>query len=133
MSYADHAERLARFWHRGQMRKDGKTPYITHPEAVARMVDGDFGKAVAWMHDILEDTECPASEIMQFPEEISDAVFALTNHGIFPYYDYIDNVARRPLARIVKIADIRHNLSCDPSPKAIRKYHRALIVLGCNP
>jgi len=52
---ADHASRA----HKGQFRKDKKTPFITHPARVAALV-GMFGGThsgiiAAWLHDIYED------------------------------------------------------------------------------
>lgn len=132
MSNAYHAELLARQWHHGQMRKDGKTPYITHPEAVAAAVEGDWEKAVAWMHDLLEDTKMPITELQDFPMEIIEAVLLLTKGKQPDYYEYINIISLRHLTRVVKIADIRHNLSCEPSPKAIRKYEVALRILGAR-
>lgn len=47
--------------HSGQLRKDGKTPYIVHPARVAQLVCRFGGNhpaiIAAWYHDILED--CP--------------------------------------------------------------------------
>ncbi len=52
---ADHASRA----HRGQFRKDRKTPYITHPARVAGLVAMFHGSHVAviaaWLHDVYED------------------------------------------------------------------------------
>jgi (p)ppGpp synthase/HD superfamily hydrolase len=52
---ADHAARA----HKGQFRKDRRTPYIIHPARVAALV-GIFGGTHiaiigAWLHDIYED------------------------------------------------------------------------------
>lgn len=52
---ADHASRA----HKGQFRKDRKTPYITHPARVAGLVGIFNGSHVAvtaaWLHDVYED------------------------------------------------------------------------------
>jgi (p)ppGpp synthase/HD superfamily hydrolase len=54
-SAADHASRA----HKGQFRKDRKTPYITHPARVAGLVGIFNGSHVAviaaWLHDVYED------------------------------------------------------------------------------
>jgi len=54
-SAADHASRA----HRGQYRKDRKTPYITHPARVAGLTGTFNGSHVAiiaaWLHDVYED------------------------------------------------------------------------------
>jgi (p)ppGpp synthase/HD superfamily hydrolase len=47
--------------HRGQFRKNGKTPFIIHPKRVAELVKfygGDhIGVIAAWLHDVIEDCE----------------------------------------------------------------------------
>lgn len=52
---ADHASRA----HKGQVRKDRKTPYITHPARVAGLVGTFNGSHVAiiaaWLHDVYEN------------------------------------------------------------------------------
>lgn len=52
-------KKLATEFHSGQFRKDGLTPYIVHPKAVAEFLEAcdahDDVIAAAWGHDILED------------------------------------------------------------------------------
>ena len=52
---ADHASQA----HKGQLRKDRRTPYITHPARVAALVGMFNGSHVAvvsaWLHDVYED------------------------------------------------------------------------------
>jgi len=47
--------------HRGQFRKNGKTPFIVHPKRVAELVKfygGDhIGVIAAWLHDVIEDCD----------------------------------------------------------------------------
>lgn len=54
------AKYLAELFHEGQTRADGITPYIEHPKKVAELVEkfggSDFCIALAWMHDILEES-----------------------------------------------------------------------------
>ncbi|PKL70225.1 MAG: hypothetical protein CVV30_02355 [Methanomicrobiales archaeon HGW-Methanomicrobiales-1] len=54
-SAADHASRA----HKGQFRKDRRTPYIVHPARVAGYVSMFGGSHVAivaaWLHDVYED------------------------------------------------------------------------------
>ena len=56
----DAAYRFAKHWHGDQKRKYTGEPYITHPVAVAQIVasvsEGIEEIAVAFMHDVLEDT-----------------------------------------------------------------------------
>jgi (p)ppGpp synthase/HD superfamily hydrolase len=67
-SAADHASRA----HKGQLRKDRKTPYITHPARVAGLVGTFNGSHVAiiaaWLHDVYED--CTPEWILKTDELI---------------------------------------------------------------
>jgi (p)ppGpp synthase/HD superfamily hydrolase len=56
------AESVAIELHKGYFREDGVTPYIEHPEEVARLVRRATGGdsilvSVAWLHDVLEDID----------------------------------------------------------------------------
>ncbi|MDD1708494.1 MAG: hypothetical protein LUQ33_04910, partial [Methanoregulaceae archaeon] len=53
------ASKAATEAHRGQTRKDGKTPFIVHPERVAKCVAHYGGNhiSIAWLHDVMEDCE----------------------------------------------------------------------------
>lgn len=66
---ADHASRA----HKGQLRKDRKTPYITHPARVAGLVGTFNGSHVAiiaaWLHDVYED--CSPEWILKTDELIT--------------------------------------------------------------
>lgn len=62
------AAQLAAYHHNGQFRKWTNRPYIEHPARVAGRVVLLPGctedmVAAAWLHDVLEDTECRAQEI----------------------------------------------------------------------
>lgn len=124
------AESIARKAHAGQFRRDGVTPYITHPEAVAAAVS-DAAKPVAWLHDVLEDTETTAFDLRKagVAEPVVQAVLALTKLADEPYLRYVLRIAKNPLAREVKVADIRHNLSGSPTAKARKRYAEALRIL----
>jgi (p)ppGpp synthase/HD superfamily hydrolase len=50
------AERIARKAHAGQMDTVTGADYITHVERVVALVEGDEAKAVAWLHDVVEDS-----------------------------------------------------------------------------
>lgn len=77
----ERADRLAETWHAGQTRKDGVTPYITHPRRVAAMLDGQPPAviAVALLHDTLEDTAIPSREIHDLGGDILAGVWWLTS------------------------------------------------------
>lgn len=54
------AKYLAELFHEGQTRTDKVTPYIEHPKKVAELVEkfggDDEAIALAWVHDILEES-----------------------------------------------------------------------------
>lgn len=123
------AENIAREWHASQFRRDGVTPYITHPEAVAAKMGSVDEKIVAWLHDVFEDTDAPLRLLWNFPRPIRSAVRALTKRPHESYTDYLSQVREYPLARAVKLADIEHNLSCEPTKAQIQKYKKAIAYL----
>lgn len=133
------AQALARRAHAGQRDKSGK-PYVDHPARVAaRVVNNPEAAAVAWLHDVLEDTEISSEDIAaSFPANIVAAVVALTKTSAEPLADYYARVRANPLALQVKLADIADNI--DPARTALledatrvrleAKYAAALRALG---
>ena len=76
------AYRYAAFAHQGQTRRSGE-PYITHPVAVACILAKlhlDLPTLLAaLLHDVVEDTGVPTSEIgNQFGKQVADLVEGLT-------------------------------------------------------
>jgi (p)ppGpp synthase/HD superfamily hydrolase len=127
------AKNLALIWHSGQYRHDGKTPYWKHPMAVAgklrKQGANEYVVAIAWLHDILEDTNYMAAQLREdFPDPVADAVIALTKYGA-DYDHYLRGVKANEFARRVKIADMLHNLSDSPTEKQILKYAKGLAFL----
>lgn len=125
---------LATQAHRGQFRRDGVTPYITHPAAVARLVEKESPEviATAWLHDVVEDTsETPETlRGAGIPEAVVDAVILLTkDQSGLSYEEYLARVRANPIACRVKVADMLHNLSDSPTQKQILKYARGLLIL----
>ena len=109
--------------HQGQVDKAGKN-YILHPVAVANSLGPDDPDAVvvALLHDVLEDTLVTEQEIVQaFSSEIAAAVRALTRAPQEDYQSFIQRCAKNPLARKVKIADLRHNIDLGRLKKVTAK------------
>ena len=123
--------------HKGQVDKAGKD-YITHPIAVAEKVDTDAEKAVAYLHDVVEETDITLDNLkeMGFPDEIVAAVDCLTKRDGVPLSDYLLRVKGNALARTVKLADLAHNsdISRIPHPtekdfRRVERYHREAAYL----
>jgi len=130
--FVERAAAIAKEAHSGQFRRDGTTPYILHPQAVVSRVAGDlFAEAVAWLHDVLEDTPVTVEMLrsQQIPEEVIEAVSMLTKPDGVDYEQYLQAIKSNPLAKKVKIADMLSNLSDQPSEKQMLKYARGLTIL----
>lgn len=78
----DRALAVAALCHAGQTRKDGPTPYIAHPVAVA-MIVSDFTEdqdvmAAALLHDVLEDVPpsvySAGDMVAEFGERVTEMV-----------------------------------------------------------
>lgn len=100
--------------HKGQYRKGGEA-YITHPEAVARILrdkgfDEDY-QIAGLFHDLLEDTDASEEEIEDLGgPEVLEAVKLLTKQKGYVMADYIHGIKANPMAAAVKAADRLHNL-----------------------
>ena len=114
--------------HKGQIREYSGEPYIVHPIAVFQGVDGEDAKVVALLHDGIEDSDIELESLYQvFPKRIVDAVDGVTRRDDESYGDFILRVKENELARIVKIADIEHNMSTLPGNHNLRdRYEKAL-------
>jgi (p)ppGpp synthase/HD superfamily hydrolase len=162
MTLLGEAIALASDVHRNQVDKAG-APYILHPLEVMRRAtdyylansDGyrlEYVQVAAVLHDTLEDIDEDSSWARgrlknrirdTFGPEVSNAVEALTkrtayNDGYREFYrDYLTRVESDWIARVVKIADLSHNLDAFRTPTNIGeaeferwdKYHRALVRL----
>ena len=109
-SMVDLALSIARQAHEGQLDKAG-VDYIEHPIYVASQVDTEEEKAVALLHDVIEDSPVSAEELLiaGLPVEVVIAVKLLTKKPMQDYQAYLETVKTNPLARVVKLADLKHN------------------------
>lgn len=125
--------------HEGQLRKDMRTPYSSHPFRVAMTVRELFGHSdeaticAAILHDTIEDTATDFDDIEgKFGTLVAEMVAALTKNMLLredarePDYDQRLREADWR-ARLVKLADTYDNL-CDIAyrpdggPKTQRKH-----------
>ena len=129
------AVKIATSAHAGQNRKFGSgEAYITHPCAVADAVEGKDAKVVAMLHDVVEDT-CWTLEDLRahFSDRIVDAVDCLTKREGEPYMDFVERAKGNPLAKRVKVADIKHNMATVPEGHGlVARYEKALDSLGAR-
>jgi (p)ppGpp synthase/HD superfamily hydrolase len=126
--------------HRHQLRKDGKTPYISHAVRVALTVTQVFGSddqialVAALLHDTIEDTTTDYDDLNErFGSDVADCVAALTKNMALPEHErereYDHRLAKAAWqTRLVKLADTYDNF-CDletwPSDKQATKKREA--------
>lgn len=131
------AMKLAFAAHKDQVDKSG-IPYVFHPIHLAEQMESEETAIVALLHDVLEDTEYTLQDIaaMGFPQEVLDALALMTHDQAVPYMDYVARLKGNPIARTVKLADLRHNSDLtrldtvdEKALARIEKYKKAIAVL----
>lgn len=139
----DIAYELAQNTHKGQTRRDGKTPYFHHILDVARIAGDRFGFddeliATALLHDFYEETQGKTTTDLLnagISARVVEAVVFLTHikkgKTKESYSDYISTLknSKNDLAIRVKIADNLANLADSPTDKQILKYAESLQIL----
>lgn len=141
------AMRLAQEQFKGRTDKAGVDYYSGHLSAVAGLVSSEKEKAVAYLHDIMEDTDYPEEKLREeFGDEIVDAINLLTHKERLSEEQYLGYIRRlaasgNELAMAVKRADLTNNsdftrlgASCpdELSEKDLmrwKKYQKALKLL----
>jgi len=121
----EQAKALCEKAHAGQFRRDGVTPYVTHVIAVANMMNTPYRKILAYLHDVIEDTDyeltdswrknliTPDGEVIEISDDLWIDLNLLTKDPDLTYEQNIrrikDSGRADPIA--VKIADNCDNLS----------------------
>jgi (p)ppGpp synthase/HD superfamily hydrolase len=111
MNQLEAAIALAVEAHRGQVDKSGK-PYILHPLRVMFRCQTDLERAVAVLHDVVEDTGRTFDDLraMGFSAEVIAAVDCVTKRDGEGYEAFVERAAANPIARAVKVADLEDNM-----------------------
>jgi (p)ppGpp synthase/HD superfamily hydrolase len=115
----ERATKLAELAHHNQKRRNGE-PYILHPRRVAAGVEGwdtvsaDRVKAIAILHDVLEDTPFTQQDLREagIPEHVIAPVVLLTRGEKENYFDYITRLrdCGHNDVILVKLSDLNDNL-----------------------
>lgn len=123
--------------HKEQLDKSNM-PYVFHPFHLAEQMETEETTVVALLHDVVEDTEYTIEDLknMGFSEEITDAIALMTHAPDVEYMDYVRAIKENPIAKAVKLADLRHNSDLTRmdvvDERALRrneKYARAIALL----
>jgi len=128
------AEKIAREVHKGQKRTIGrKEDYIEHPKRVASHFSTQESKIVAWLHDVLEDSNLTGYDLEDkgIYMGLVKIVYILTKRDE-SYLNYILRIKENKFATKIKIADIRDNLEKLPEGNLREKYLMALYILETN-
>jgi hypothetical protein len=131
---------LATQAHRGQLYSSpNPEPYILHPLRVMLGVGSRVEQIVAVLHDVVEDTDVTLRTLEErgFGKPILIALDCLSHRPGEDYDDYIHRLAVDPIAREVKLSDLRDNLvnnrALPPTPEnlaRIARYERAQRTLA---
>lgn len=124
--------------HRDQCDKGGM-PYVYHPFHLAEQMDSEETVIVALLHDAVEDSDYTLDDIakMGFSKTVTDALDLMTRRDGVPYMDYVSKLKENPVARAVKLADLRHNSDLsrldavdEKALERVEKYKRAIELLS---
>ena len=134
----DIALAISKKAHAGQVDKAG-VDYIQHPLYVASQVETEQEKAVALLHDVIEDSNITSVDLLTsgLPNEVVTAVQILTKKKGQSYQEYLEKVKTNDLARVVKLADLKHNSDLsrlksvsDTDLERVEKYKKAIYYLS---
>ena len=94
---------------------------------------------MALLHDVIEDSPFTAEELLLagLPETVVATVQILSKKKGQDYQTYLENVKSNPLARVVKLADLKHNSDLsrlssitDKDLERLEKYKKAIDYLS---
>ena len=123
--------------HKEQKDKSG-LPYVFHPFHLAEQMTDEITTCVALLHDVVEDTDMTFEKLSElgFSTEIIYALKLLTHDDSVPYMDYVKEIAKNPVAKAVKLADLAHNSDLtrfdivdEKTLKRAEKYKKAMELL----
>lgn len=121
-------------------RDKGGMPYVFHPLHLAEQMPDEFTTIAALLHDVIEDDPTYTLDDLRtknFPQEVLEAVELLTHTKGMPYLEYIQRLKSNRIARIVKLADLRHNSNLtrlktvtEKDLERVAKYQKAIEILS---
>lgn len=125
--------------HKNQIDKSDM-PYVFHPFHLAEQMQDEETTIVALLHDVIEDTDYSIEDLrkMGFSERVLAAIALMTHAPEVSYMDYVAKIKTNPIAKAVKLADLRHNSDLSrlnevtPQDEArAEKYKKAIELLEC--
>ena len=140
MIYTDLTRKAMQFAydaHHGAVDSTG-VPYIFHPMHLAEQMDTEYACCAALLHDVVEDTDITLDDLRAagFPLPVIVAVGLLTHDPRVDYFDYVRALKANPIAKAVRLADLKHNSDLSRWPRLDeqdiernRKYAMAKAIL----
>ena len=131
------AMRIAYHYHHGQLDKSD-IPYIFHPIHLAEQMEDEDTTIVALLQDVIEDTEYTIENLQKagFTQNVISAIALMTHDPQVPYMEYVRAIKSNPIARAVKLADLRHNsdmtrldIITQRDEERAQKYLDAIVIL----
>ena len=123
--------------HKKQVDKSGM-PYVFHPFHLAEQMQTEETTVVALLHDLVEDADYTIEDLasMGFSKNITDAIALMTHADDVAYMDYVRRIKNNPIAKVVKLADLKHNSDLtrldvvdEKALKRKEKYLKAIKIL----
>ncbi len=124
--------------HAGQVDRYGR-PYILHPLHVMMQMETEEEMMAAVLHDVIEDSDKTLDDLraLSLLEAVLEAVALLTHDKANePYEEYVRRLKGNPIARRIKLADLRHNMDIrrmdqvrEADAARLEKYRRAWEIL----
>ena len=123
--------------HKDQLDKSG-LPYVVHPFHLAEQMTTEDSTVVALLHDVVEDTDYTLNDLAKlgFSPTVLEALALLTHDPAVDYMDYVLAIHSNPIAKAVKLADLRHNSDStrlevidEKTLRRIAKYAQAIALL----
>lgn len=114
---------LARKSHAGQKDKAGRDYFAAHltPIAAGAEVFGHQAVKAAWLHDIVEDTDLSAADLISLgvDGDVVTAVESVTRRHDETYAELIERACANEIGRLVKLVDNAWNITSSPALAAI--------------
>ena len=138
MIYTDKTKAALRLCfeaHKGQKDKSD-LPYVFHPFHLAEQMETEDETVLALLHDVVEDTDHTLDELaeMGLGDAVIEALALLTHDDKTDYMDDVRAIKGNPLAKAVKLADLRHNSDLTRldtvDEKALKRYNNYLEAIA---
>lgn len=106
------ARSIARMYLDNKISNHSDDLIINHTSRVVDRLNTPICRAVAWLHDVIEDSDCTFNDlnVLRFDPTIIFSVYVLTRDRNMTYNLYIKLCSCYPITWRVKVADILDHL-----------------------